>query len=102
MDFWKRNITVGEPLEAENLEAVKQIAALTRRYGKDCWLWTGYYMQDLNKHQLEALENVQVVIDGPFVESLKDLSLVWKGSSNQRTWVKDKAGVWHMNLDPML
>lgn len=69
---------VGEPLEKENLQAVKDIAALTKAYGKDCALWTGYYIEDLSEAQMDALRDVTYVIDGPFIDELKDLSLKWK------------------------
>ncbi|MBQ2302954.1 MAG: 4Fe-4S cluster-binding domain-containing protein [Bacteroidales bacterium] len=57
---------------------MKDIAALTKAYRKDCALWTGYYIEDLNEAQLDALRDVDYVIDGPFIEEFKDLSLKWK------------------------
>ncbi len=94
-DWCRRNFnfTVGEPLEPENLQTVKDIAALTKDYGKDVALWTGYYLEDLNDAQLEALKNVDYCIDGPFIEELKDISLRWRGSGNQKVWKKIN-GVW--------
>ena len=46
----------------------------------------GYQMEDLSSGQMDALHDVDVVIDGPFIEELKDLSLKFRGSSNQRIW----------------
>ena len=69
-----------------------QLVNAVRDMGKTTWLWTGFLWDDfdhiqLNFHQalLKALiTGCDVVIDGPFIESQKDLSLVWKGSANQR------------------
>lgn len=63
----------GEPLEVENLEAVKQIAALTKRYDKTVALWTGFYFNDLNEAQLDALKDVDVVVDRSFCRELERL-----------------------------
>ena len=54
---------VGEPLEPENLEAVKQIAALAKKHHKDVIVWTGYYVDELSKEQLKALKDVDWVVD---------------------------------------
>jgi anaerobic ribonucleoside-triphosphate reductase activating protein len=35
---------------------------------------------------------VDVIVDGPFIEAKKDLSLQWRGSSNQRIWMKNENG----------
>ena len=53
---------------------------------KDIWMWTGYTFEELLEDDTakEVFKYVDVVVDGPFIESLKDVNLVWKGSSNQR------------------
>ena len=51
-------------------------------------MWTGYYMDELNDAQMGVLDDVDVLIDGPFVEELKDVSLAWRGSSNQSLYHK--------------
>lgn len=53
---------------------------------KDIWMWTGYTFEELLEDDTskEVFRYVDVVVDGPFIESLKDVNLVWKGSSNQR------------------
>lgn len=56
--------------------------------GKDVWAWTGYTFEWLRKRgawdQLRLLEQVDVLVDGPFRQDLKDLTLPFRGSSNQR------------------
>lgn len=58
---------------------------------KDIWCWSGYTLEQLrgsvnagNTDQGELLELIDVLVDGPFIESRKDLSLAFRGSSNQR------------------
>ena len=60
---------------------------------KNIWCYTGYlYDKDLlpqegRKHTpftTRMLACIDVLVDGPFVESLKDLALNYRGSSNQR------------------
>ena len=49
---------------------------------KTVWLWTGYLWEDVAVDLVNS--GVDVVVDGRFVEALKDLRLPYCGSSNQR------------------
>lgn len=53
---------------------------------KDIWMWTGYKYEELlaDETAREIFDYIDYVIDGPFVEEKKDLSLRFCGSSNQR------------------
>ena len=54
---------------------------------KDIWSWTGYTFEELlldSPDKLELLGLIDVLVDGPFDEALKDLRLQFRGSSNQR------------------
>lgn len=67
---------------------VPEILALVRRIlaecpGKDIWVWTGYKLDELNDAQREVVDLINVLVDGKFVEDLKDPALIWRGSSNQ-------------------
>lgn len=85
------SILGGEPLSPYNIEEVLE---LIKQFKKDfpnktIWLWTGYTYEYLMKNLFYIMDtiikpNVSVLIDGPFVEELKDLNLQWRGSSNQR------------------
>lgn len=74
----------GDPLHPENYSAVMTIAKIFKEKfpDKTIWLWTGYLWEEIKC--LYGIQNIDVLIDGEFVESLKDLSLKWRGSSNQR------------------
>ena len=56
-----------------------------RRTNKDIWCFTGFTFESLiNEDQRELLAEVDVLVDGPFVQSLRDEDLLFRGSSNQR------------------
>ena len=85
----------GEPMEPENQEGLLPfIKKVREKFGKtkNIWSYTGFvYDRDLipggrahTKYTDELLSYIDVLVDGPFVESLKNLSLKFRGSSNQR------------------
>lgn len=58
---------------------------------KDIWIWTGYNFSDISDK--EVLNFADVIVDGPFIEEEKDLSLAFRGSKNQQIWRKID-GIW--------
>lgn len=80
----------GEPLCEENLKDVETLLSMIRdEYPKiKIYLWSGYVFEDLidkrNKSVDSILSMIDFLIDGKFDESLKDITLKLKGSSNQR------------------
>lgn len=85
----------GEPMEPQNQKALLPfLKRVKEKFGatKNIWCYTGYiYDKDLvlngRAHCEETndlLNLIDVLVDGPFVESLKSLSLKFRGSSNQR------------------
>ena len=93
---WVRGLSLlgGEPFEPANQRAlVPLLRAFRARFPeKDVWVWTGCVLErDLLAESPwrcevtdEMLALTDTLVDGPFVESLKDLTLVFRGSSNQR------------------
>ena len=84
----------GEPFEPENQ---KELAGLLKRVretypDKDIWCYTGYlYDVDLpeggrvhTEVTEEMLSYIDVLVDGEFIEEEKDVTLVFRGSRNQR------------------
>ena len=56
-----------------------------RRTNKDIWCYTGFTFESLiNEDQRELLSELDVLVDGPFIEKLRDADLLFRGSSNQR------------------
>ena len=78
------SILGGDPLEPENREWVETLCAYIQHNcpGKNIWVWTGYSWEDVC--ELPVMKYIDVLVDGRFEESLRDLRLKWRGSSNQR------------------
>ena len=84
----------GEPFEPQNQKVIVQLLRKVKeRYPeKNIWCYTGYlYDRELLsesrarcEHTDEMLSMIDVLVDGRFVEALKDIRLVFRGSSNQR------------------
>jgi len=75
-------LTGGEPLL--QLDAANELARAAKNLGLSVWLYTGYTFEELPPAAAILLESVDVLIDGAFVESQRDLELQFRGSSNQR------------------
>ena len=82
------SILGGEPLHNNNVDEVFHIVATFKEKvpNKDIWLWTGFKFEDAIKDSKRKLIlcNIDVLIDGQFEEDKKDITLKWRGSSNQR------------------
>ena len=85
----------GEPFEEENQEVLAPFLERVKQAypNKNIWCYTGYlYDKDLlpadgRKHTPftnRMLACIDVLVDGPFIESQKDLTLNFRGSRNQR------------------
>lgn len=105
------SILGGEPLADENCEAVYNLTLHLKSTvpEKKIWLYTGFIIDDFlfcDKDVTEIMQNTKlfyklfyktasiyncdVVVDGPYIHSLRDPSLKWRGSSNQRVIDIDK------------
>lgn len=81
------SILGGEPLHPKNVNAINELILKVReRFSdvKNIWLWSGFTYEKLNPIQLDCVRNVDVMVDGQFVDGLKDFRLKYRGSSNQR------------------
>ena len=84
----------GEPFEPQNqVELVKLLRRVRSELpNKDVWCFTGFLYENLVKDDYqkrtdvtdEMLSMIDVLVDGPFIESLKNLNLKFRGSENQR------------------
>lgn len=84
----------GEPMEPENQGDVLNLIKRVRKDlpSRDIWLYSGYTLEtDMLSGKLseykstyEILSNIDVLVDGEFILEKKDISLVFRGSSNQR------------------
>lgn len=85
----------GEPMEPENQPVLLELVQAVRKaYGKskDIWCYTGCILEaellSPGSYRCEVtdalLQEIDVLVDGPFIESQKSLSLPFRGSENQR------------------
>ena len=83
----------GDPLcqDSTGFHIMNQLALTARNLGKTVWLWTGFKWEDIwndesdmKIYRQNLISLCDVVVDGQYVDSLRDLTLKWRGSSNQR------------------
>ena len=83
---WVQGLSIlgGDPMEPENQTALLPFLRRVKAElpDKDVWLYTGYTFEAVSGSPLLAF--VDVVVDGPFIEEEKDISLCFRGSRNQR------------------
>ena len=80
--------------------------AIHQHSNKDIWCYTGFTFESLiTRAQRELLELLDVVVDGPFIEKLRDPDLLFRGSSNQRlidvqaSLYAQEVILWQPNID---
>lgn len=83
----------GEPFEVENQQdLIKLLQKVKEKHpSKNVWIYTGFTYEELlsnsrasGENAMKLLSLVDVLVDGRFIESLKNISLAFKGSENQR------------------
>lgn len=74
----------GHPLESYNIQACLNLCKRIREEVPDIkiWCYTGFVWENIK--DLEIMSYLDVLVDGPYVEALRDISLPWRGSTNQR------------------
>lgn len=86
----------GEPLCQENLFLIHLIIDTVKKElpNTKIYIWTGYTYEELLKssdaHLQLILKNTDVLIDGPYIEAERDITLPLRGSRNQRVIELDK------------
>ena len=79
------SILGGEPMHPTNIEGTTLLAKKFKERFKDktIWAWTGFLFDEYLMDK-DVVNYIDVIVDGQFVEELKNPNLKWKGSSNQR------------------
>ncbi|MFJ5442857.1 anaerobic ribonucleoside-triphosphate reductase-activating protein [Pectobacterium sp. CHL-2024] len=79
------SLSGGDPLHPQNVPDILRLVERIRTEcpGKDIWVWTGYVLAELTPEQQRVVDLINVLVDGKFVQDLKDPALIWRGSSNQ-------------------
>ena len=82
-------ISGGDPLD-QSVQALEELAKflsnIKKRYPeKSIWLYTGYLIEDLKNYpHKEVIKNCDVIIDGPYVKEKRNITIPFRGSTNQR------------------
>ena len=78
----------GHPLDPINAPEVLKIVKRVKMVfpNKDIWIYTGYVWEDIIKDDTlkEILKRTDVLVDGAYIDELRDITLPFRGSSNQR------------------
>ena len=79
------SILGGEPMHPKNIEGTTKLAkAFKEKFpNKDVWAWSGFLF-DRDLKDKEVLKYIDILVDGQFMENLKNPKLKWCGSENQR------------------
>lgn len=77
-------LTGGDPLYCNNIKDIAQLCyEFKQRFpNKTIWLYTGFKFEEIKS--LKFLAFVDVVVDGEFVQELRDVTLPFRGSTNQK------------------
>lgn len=77
-------ITGGDPLYFP--EKLKHLVEAIKANRRNLWVYTGYTWEEIISSPLllDSIRKIDVLVDGPFVEHLRDVDLPFRGSSNQR------------------
>ena len=75
----------GDPFY-QPVDELSRLAEAVKNSGLTLWAYTGFTYDELhaNKRYERLLSYIDTIVDGPFIEELKDSSLLFRGSSNQR------------------
>ena len=78
----------GDPLHENNIEDVLNLVNKIRLLlpEKTIWLYTGYTLEECveNATRRQIISKCDVLVDGKYIDSQRDITLRWRGSSNQR------------------
>ena len=86
----------GDPMSTFNRDCILAFAdeIKSKLPDKNIWLYTGYTIDELLSDNVD-LHNIDYLVDGEYVDSLRDLTLEFRGSSNQHIW-KNVNGTWEL------
>lgn len=74
----------GDPLHSNNINEITSLSQkISEKFPhKTQWLYTGFTWETIK--DLILIKNIDVVIDGEYINNLRDITLAFRGSSNQR------------------
>lgn len=89
-------LTGGDPLQHRSVEALRRLVRAIRAEGLTIWCYTGHTYDELRAMPdiADIVDCFEVIVDGPYIAALRDPSLPFRGSSNQRI-LRPDGSEWH-------
>jgi len=75
-------LTGGEPFL--QIAPALELAKAAKNLNLNVWCYTGFKFEDIPSDAEELLQNIDVLVDGEYIDDLRDLELQFRGSKNQR------------------
>lgn len=74
----------GDPMHTDNREAILELCENIKKqfHNKTIWMYTGYTFEEIKDSPI--LQYIDVLVDGEYMEELRDIEAYWIGSTNQR------------------
>lgn len=74
----------GDPMFPNNRQSVLEICKYVKELypAQNIWMYTGYLFEDIQDEPV--LQYIDVLVDGEYIDSLRDIKMHWAGSTNQR------------------
>jgi anaerobic ribonucleoside-triphosphate reductase activating protein len=89
----------GDPL-CSYTDVLKLSKEIKEKYpNKDIWVFTGFKFEEVAEQMSEILDYVDYIVDGKFKIKKRDVSLAFRGSTNQRIWKKEEGEFKVIDLD---
>ena len=74
----------GDPLHPSNRDEILNICKVVKQNfpQKNIWMYTGYTFEEIQESPI--LQHIDILVDGPYIEEQRDITLPFRGSKNQR------------------
>lgn len=74
----------GDPMHPNNREEILRICSMVKQQfpQKNIWMYTGYQFEEIKTSPI--LNYIDILVDGKYIDTLKDIEACWVGSTNQR------------------
>lgn len=74
----------GDPMHIDNREEILRICDVVKQKfpKKNIWMYTGYTFEEIQDSPI--LQYIDILVDGPYIEEQRDITLPFRGSKNQR------------------
>ena len=85
----------GNPFDSDHQEVLGLLKKVKEKFpDKDIWVFSGYTLEESQRDESlsEILNLIDVLVDGRFILSQRDTTIAFRGSRNQKIWVKNEQG----------